>query len=146
MPFFSSFYDQPFGSLTRGHNLPPPPAGRVRPNTSAGRGLTVVSVCCMLHWHQLAAAAKAVSAAHLSTSTAAMRGRRQPSSLPCSPQAQCRAILREPVQSEQGSAQHFRFVSARRVRERLNVSGLFFNNSNRFIASDTRFSNQNKTK
>ena len=39
LPFFTSFYDHPFGSQTGGQNLPPPPAGRVRSNTPAGRGL-----------------------------------------------------------------------------------------------------------
>ena len=85
--------------------------------------LTVVTVCYILHWHQLAAAAKAMLAAHHSTSTAAMRCRRRLSSLPCSPQAQCRAIWRAPVQSEQGSV-HCPALPLRvgaRVWERLNV-------------------------
>ena len=42
LPFFPSFYDHPFRDhpLDRGQNLPPPPAGRVRQNTLAGRWFT----------------------------------------------------------------------------------------------------------
>ena len=37
---FSGFLRPSVRELDRGQNLPPPPAGRVRPNTPAGRGLS----------------------------------------------------------------------------------------------------------